>query len=322
MNNLGGRVQNSVLRNNEAKSAASNAGRGGAIFAQTNATINPENNAIIENCLIYNNTSAGWGGAIRGDGIAGGHRGIQVVNCTMANNSTNGSGVASVELIQSGLIVNSIVVGDDKDEIRLHSTNNFTASNIFGTLNGLAASPGTNMVSGKLTADLGFTRPTTFTGKAGSPGDDFFDQAGYDEIRKANFKINSAQSLAVTTPALTVLPGAYTVNAAIIITNTAISTKDILGVERTGGLYSRTLGAYQFTGVTALHNLEMGTLNAYSENRNIVIKASEGKMASIFSVSGQLLKNVQLNSNEFYVPVSEGFYFIKVDNKIAKIIVK
>jgi hypothetical protein len=323
MNSLGGRVQNSVLRNNEAKQVGSWAGRGGAIYANTWTTIDPNNNAIVENCLIYNNSAAIYGGAIRSDAING-SRGIQIINCTMANNSTNpnASGVATVELINGGLIVNSIVVGDDKDEIRLHNVNNFAASNIYGTLAGVAASPGTDMVSEKSTADLGFVRPTTFTGAVGSPDGDFFDEDLYNEIIKANFKIAEATSIAATTSSLSVLPATYTINDAIVIDNTAISTKDLMGVDRTGTGVVRTLGAYQFTAATGLNDIKMGELNAYSVNKSIVIKESEGKMASIFSVSGQLLKNVKLSSNDFSIPVANGFYMVKVENKVAKVIVK
>jgi len=318
MNTLGGRVQNSVFRNNEAKQVGSNAGRGGAIYGNTYAPINPHNNAIIENCLFYNNSAAMWGGALRLDGVAG-KRGAQIINCTMVNNSTNGTGVACVELIQSGLIVNSIVLDDDKDEIRLHSKN-FTASNIFGTLNGVAASPGTDMVPGKTAADLGFVRPTTFTGAIGSPDGAFFDQASYDAIRKANFKINVATSPAVTTPALSVLPSAYTIDAAIPIVNMDLSTKDLMGVDRTG---ARTLGAYQYsTGGTALSAVKMGGLNVYSANGTIILNELAGKMASVYSISGKLLKNVKVNSNNFSIPVSEGFYLVKVANQVAKVIVK
>jgi len=320
MNSFGGRVQNSVLRNNEAKQVGSNAGRGGAIFANTYSSLNPKNNAIVENCLIYNNSAANWGGAVRGDGVAG-NRGIQIINCTMVNNSTNGLGVASVELIQTGLIVNSIVVDDNKDEIRLHSANNFTASNIFGTLNGMAASPGTNMISGKTSVDVGFVRPTTFSGAIGSPDGDFFDQASYDEIRKANFKIAEATSLAVTTPSLPVLPSAYTVNAAILIDNTALLANDLMGVARTGDGISRTLGAYQFTTATGLSAAKMGELNVYSAKGTIVVKDSEGKTASIFTLSGQLFKSVEMNSSNFAIPVPAGFYIVKADNKTAKVIV-
>ncbi len=321
MNTLGGRVQNSVLRNNEAKQVGSNAGRGGAIYANTYSTINPKNNAIVENCLIYNNTAATWGGAIRIDGVAA-NRGGQIINCTMVNNSTNGGGVACVELIQSGLIVNSIVVDDDKDEIRLHSANSFAASNIFGTVVGIAANPGTDMVSGKATADLGFVRPTTTTGAIGSSDGDFFDEDTYNEIRKANFNINVATSPAVTTPALTVLPDAYTANAAILIDNKTLLTTDLMGVDRVGTGVVRTLGAYQFTAATGLKNLKMGELNAYAANSSIVVKESEGRMASIFSVSGQLIKDVKLMSANANIPMNAGFYLVKVENKVAKVIVK
>jgi len=317
MNSFGGRVQNSVLRNNEAKQVGSNAGRGGAIYANTYNALTPDNNAIVENCLIYNNTAATWGGAVRSDHVAG-KRGIQIINCTMVNNSTNGGGVASVELINGGLIVNSIILDDDKDELRLHHAKHFAASNIVGTLNGVAASPGTDMVAAKAIADLGFVRATTFTGSIGSPDGDFYDADSYNEIRKANFKISDAASIAVTTPSLSVLPATYTSDVAILIANTALLTKDLMGVDRT----VRTLGAYQFTAATGLKNVKLGELNAYSVNGAIVVNESEGKMASIFSASGQLIKDVKLMSANANISMAAGFYLVKVDNKVAKVIVK
>jgi hypothetical protein len=319
MNSFGGRVQNSVLRNNEAKSNASNAGRGGAIYAIGYASLNPQSNVIIENCLIYNNTSANWGGAVRADGIAN-SRGAQIINCTMANNSTNGLGVASVELIHTGLIVNSIVLGDDKDEIRLHSANNFAASNIFGTLNGMPANPGTNMVAGKATSDLEFVRPTTFTGAIGSPDGDFFEEDYYDEIRKANFRISSSESLAVTTNALNSLPESYESNPSILIENNTLISKDMLGVVRTEG--ARTIGAYQFTDATGLFQINWGELNAYSSNGAIIIEESGAKIANIYSISGQLIMDVKLISSYESIPMPAGFYIVKAENKTAKVIVR
>ena len=322
-NNLGGKIKNSVLRNNLAKFGGSNSGRGGAIWAGTNTLINPENNTIVENCLIYNNTAAGYGGALRFDGVAN-KRGIEVINCTMANNLTqaSGAGLASVELIQSGLIANSIVVGDTKGEIRFHAANNFAASNIVGELVGMAASPGTDMVSGKLVADLGFKSPTSFNGNIGSPGDDFFDQASYDEIRKANFTINSATSPAVTTAALNSLPTEYTVNAALLIPYTTVPTTDLMGVSRTGGAYSRTIGAYQFTGATAVKQINDSELNAYAGDGGIVVNNLSGKVLSLFSVSGQLIKTISIESNQMTIPANKGFYLVSVANKVAKIVVR
>lgn len=322
MNSFGGRVQNSVLRNNEAKQVGSNAGRGGAIYSITYSSLAPAQcNAIVENCLIYNNTAANWGGAIRSDHVTG-KRGIQIVNCTMVNNSTNGLGVASVELINGGLIVNSIVLDDDKDELRLHSAKNFSASNIVGTINGVAASPGTDMVPGKAIVDLGFVRATTFTGAIGSSDGAFFDLVSYNEIRKANFKIANATSIAATTLSLSVLPATYTSDVAIPVANTALLTKDLMGIDRTGAGITRTLGAYQYTAATGLSTVKMGELNAYSVKGAIVVKDSEGRNASVFSVSGQLIKDVKLMSTNESISMSAGFYLVRVDNKIAKVIVK
>jgi hypothetical protein len=317
---FGGTISNSVLRNNVASAGVPSSGRGGAIYSVYNTVFTTvPNKTIIQNCAIYNNTAGGSGGALRIEGknsatlnLLGG----QVINCTIANNLTQGSGVASAELIFDGqLMLNTIVVGDAKDEIRPQANNNYYSNCIYGTKNGsIVMTPGTDLVSGKVTADLKFQKIANFVG-AMTLDDLTFDQATYDAIRSTSLKIVDETSPAVTTLGLTSMPTTFSTNANIIPTATITAT-DLAGVTRTG---NHTIGAYQYVAGLATKTFK---LNAYAVVNGIVINESLGKTASVYNVSGQLVKKVSIHSNEQIIDLVQGFYLVTVGNAVGKIIVK
>lgn len=320
---FGATVSNSVLRNNLASAGVPSSGRGGAIYSAYNNGTPPfsaPNKTIIRNCAIYNNTAGTNGGALRIEGrnsstanLLGG----QVINCTLANNLTQAGGLASAEMIFDGqLMVNTIVVGDAKDEIRPQANNNFFSNCVYGTKNGsITMLPGTDLISGKATADLKFQKIANFVG-AMSPDDLAFDQATYDAIRSTSLKIVDASSPAVTTTGLTAMPAAFTSNANIIPT-ASITATDLAGVTRTGNY---TIGAYQY--VSSSLATKTFKLNAYAVVNGIVVNECLGETLSVYNMAGQLVKKVSIESNDQVINLAKGFYILTVGNAAEKIIVK
>ncbi len=60
----------------------------------------------------------------------------------------------------------------------------------------------------------------------------------------------------------------------------------------------------------------------YAANQSIVINASAGQTANIYSLGGQLVKSLTLNSNRVTVPSAAGFYVVKVGTQNTKVLVK
>ena len=318
INYFGGRVCNSILRNNY------NAGSlGGAVFA--NSLTSTDMNAIVENCVIYNNT-AKYGGAIRAEAKTD-KRGIQIINCTMVNNKSTTATVASVDLISGGLIVNSIVLDDVENEIRANTSNHYVSNNAFGTLAlgvGVTAYPNTEMISNKTVADFGFSSPTTFQG-AMITGDANFDQAKYDAIRTANYKINQPNSIGLTIPGLKELPSSYLVagtGASVSLTATIPST-DVNGVNRPiSGLGNVSLGAYQYSNPTDLKSKIESSFQVYPTNGGVRICGAEGNKINIYSISGQLIKSTIGMSTNIVMAVPKGLYIVAAGSEKKIITVK
>jgi len=320
MNLLGGKISNTVIRNNAALNAGAYAGA-----IRTSALTDADMNAIVENCVIYNNTSGGAGGAIRGEARAN-KRGIQIVNCTLVNNKSTTAAVASVDLISSGLIVNSIVVDDPLNEIRANTTNNYVSNCAIGELATPTTNyyPNTDVITDKTANDFGFVRSTTFAG-AMMPGDAGFDQAKYDEIRTANYKVIETYSVAISTPSLKTLPANYQIagTGATIDITTTIPIKDIVGTSRpiNNAAKEVTLGAYQYSTATGLHNI-INKYKVFGANASIVISGAEGKNAMLYSISGQLIENVKITSNQMNIPSNKGFYLVSVSGEKSKVVVR
>jgi hypothetical protein len=319
MNLLGGKISNSVIRNNAA--VGGTPAYTGAIRAS--ALTDTDMNSIIENCLIYNNSTSGQCGAIYCEAKAN-RRGIQVVNCTVVNNKS--TTYASLNFIESGLLVNSIVVDDPLNEVRANKVNNYISNCAIGQLATPLTNyyPNTDVVTELTANDFYFVRSTTFPG-AMQPGNTDFDQAKYDEIRTANFKITQTYSAAITTPALKTLPNSYQIAGSMgtVGITASIPTKDIIGTSRpiTNAAKEVTLGAYQYSTATGLHNV-VSKYMVYGTNASIVINNAEGMNAMLFSISGQLVKSIKVTSNLMYIPTNKGFYLISVGGEKSKVFVR
>jgi hypothetical protein len=296
MNKYGGIVSNSVIRNNHVGGASLGFG-GGISLANTPATTV---DAIVSNCAIYNNTGVN-GGAIRGAANSTSSKGIQIINCTVVNNSSTGTNGSSIELINSGLIANSISLSDTQNEIRPNTSTNYIVSTIYGTNPGSAIFPSsennnTSGIADNTFTALYFVRPTSFQGAVSNSTT---ENASYtlekkNEIKAANYQITSTSSLAHTTPSA-ILPASFKASGGsgsdIAITAT-VPTTDITGLTRTG---SFTIGAYQATAeVTTGNTLTISnpaTLVSVNVNSGGTLTVNPGKQLTVsttFSNSGTL----------------------------------
>lgn len=327
LNACGGKVTGCMIRNN---AASASTGRSAAIHATSLTSTDMD--AIVENCVIYNNYVGANGGAIRGE-AQGSKRGIEIINTTIVNNqtaTTAGTAVASVELISGGCVANSIVVGDPSAEIRANTTNNYIINSAYGEYaTGASAMYGSNNVSGKVVADFNFSNPTLF---AGAMIPDFttpWDQAKYDAIRHANFKLTNSASVAATAVSTKTYPASYLIGgtgATVNLSTYSIPSIDMLGVERpisTNG--HMDLGAYQFSSLTTnlnnTNNLSIAK-NIIAVSEGIQVLNSKGKLANVYNFSGQLVKSELINSDNAILKVNKGLFVVKVGSAIEKVIFK
>ena len=319
-NLCGGTATGCVVRNNSG-------GRGASIQATSFASTDMD--AIVENCVVYNNFASGNGGAIRGDAQAS-KRGIQIVNCTVVNNqtaTTASTAIASVELISGGLVANSIIVGDPSAEVRANTTNNYILNNAYGEYaTGASTLYGSDNVNTKVVADFNFTQPTTSVGVMIPGYTTPWDQVKYNEIRKANFKILDSASTAVTTQGLKSLTNSYLIGgtgASVALTAT-VPTTDLMGVTRpilTNGYLN--LGAYQFSGMTtAIHETIATNSIVYAVNEGIRISNTSSKVINVYSTSGQLIKSLTNNLDNVTIVTGKGLFLVRLDSEITKVFVK
>jgi hypothetical protein len=82
------------------------------------------------------------------------------------------------------------------------------------------------------------------------------------------------------------------------------------------------LGAYVIAGSTALETPAVVTRNVYSANGAIVFNNLCGCKASIYSLSGQLVKTLTLNSDSYAMQIEKGFYMVNAEGENVKIMVK
>jgi len=99
-------------------------------------------------------------------------------------------------------------------------------------------------------------------------------------------------------------------------------TKDFAGAVR-ADYTPIDLGAYVIAGSTAVErNVATSKLNIYTAANEIIITNLSGRMASIYSFNGQLLKSVALTSDKVSISSAKGCYIVKVGTEVAKVFVK
>lgn len=312
-NQFGGKVSGCVIRNNTAQN-----GRGGGIWATSIAGYDMD--AIVENCVVYNNYAGRNGGAVRGEAQAN-KAGIQIVNSTIVNNFTGGTSSYSVELINSGVLVNSII-GKAARDIRANTSNHYLLNSAYGVSSITSPNPANsgNIVINSL-EDFIFVSPTTFEGVMIPDYTPSFDANKYEAIQKANFNLSSTESLAATTSGIKSLPPSYTFSTYTIPISATIPTIDLLGKERIGS-FNLDIGAYQLSSLSTQSEMKHSETNkVFSKRNSIVIYSNTGEEVSIYDMTGTLMFLDKNSSGQFDVACSKGTYIVKIGKQNTKVVV-
>jgi len=324
LNACGGKVSGCVIRNNAVTGTGA---RGGGLFATGLGSTDMD--AIVLNCVIHNNYAVGNGGGLRSETATAGKRGIQILNTTIVNNKTTASGstsAASVELITSGSIANSIIVGDHSGEIRTNNGNTYIVSNVYGDSIYTTGGVKTGNVQKKSTEDLNYTTPTDFIGAMIPDFTTPYESQKYYAIRRANFSIKNSSSQACLVSGISALPTSYSFTNASAPTSGTINfsasvpTTDITGASRAG---NTTIGAYIYQQPTKIETAKASNgASAYAAGNSIVLKGNAGDIASVYNVTGKLIRKVTLTANQTTVAAEKGLYIVVLGAHKNKVIVK
>lgn len=316
-----GSIKNSVIRNCRA-GQGDNQGRGGGVFGK--------GGAVLENCVINNNTASQNGGAFyfHNNGDANSHVN-RVIGCTVVNNCSPYSAFPECDFVE---IYNTVIWGNSTTDyppidgtgytntIRLRNTTNANATaypyldgvahngtiqnpvnNKNGAFNPLLIGGAFNDISEDPSPE--FSKPTEFQGVGLSPVDD-------EDIRNANWTLMSTSPLidkGINTPSNTI-SGYEKASLA-----TSFSGMDILGKLRNVGSFD--IGAYEYGATTSsVPNLTKPFSNIYTEAGGVVVAGLENNAeVNVYSVSGNLLNSVKTNSSSIHLPLqAKGVYIVTI----------
>lgn len=107
----------------------------------------------------------------------------------------------------------------------------------------------------------------------------------------------------------------------------ATVTDDFTGLTRADYVTATTtnadMGAYVISNSTSVESVKQPSdLSVYGAQNNIMFNNLSGNTANVFTLGGQLVKTSALTSDKVAVPVSKGFYIVKVGDKVTKVSVK
>jgi hypothetical protein len=94
--------------------------------------------------------------------------------------------------------------------------------------------------------------------------------------------------------------------------------KDFNGFTRT----ANDLGALAYGTVSGFNPTKAADLQVYTTRNNIVVNNQMGQTAKIYSLSGQLVKTTVLQSDKESISVHNGFFIVKVNSLVSKVLVK
>ncbi len=94
--------------------------------------------------------------------------------------------------------------------------------------------------------------------------------------------------------------------------------KDFNGFTRT----ANDLGALAYGTVSGFNTTKMADLSVYTTKNNIVVNNQMGQIAQVYSLSGLLVKTAVLHSDKESISVNNGFYIIRINSLVSKVLVK
>lgn len=95
-------------------------------------------------------------------------------------------------------------------------------------------------------------------------------------------------------------------------------TTDFNGFTRT----TMDIGALAYGSVAGINSANENKLSVYTIKNNIVINNQLGQTAHVYSLAGQLVKTAVLQSDKENIQVNNGFYIVRINNLVSKVLVK
>jgi hypothetical protein len=95
-------------------------------------------------------------------------------------------------------------------------------------------------------------------------------------------------------------------------------TVDFNGFSRT----TMDIGALAYGSVASVKSTIENKLQVYTTKNNIVVNNQMGQIAQVYSLSGQLVKTAVLQSDKESISVNNGFYIIRINSLVSKVLVK
>ncbi|WP_163318255.1 T9SS type A sorting domain-containing protein [Dysgonomonas sp. 520] len=316
-----GYIKNSMIRNCRAGQGSNN-GRGAGIFGK--------GGVIIENCIIYNNTSTTSGAAFYFNGNGDGNTHVnRIIGSTLVNNHSQYSSFPECEYFE---IYNTVIWGNASanppvsssynSNIRLKAKN--TAITAYPYIDGFAhngkiqndAAIMNTFSPIKLAGALNdsppveavnpeFKSPTGFIGIASSA-------AELESIRKANWTLLETSPLVdagVSSPTNT-MTGVGVASLAA-----SFSGVDIMGNIRNSGGFD--IGAYEYTKVST--GIEKETALSYTifvNNGTLNIQGlQEATKVDIYTINGALVSSANVSESTVSFPLAaKGVYVVTLKN--------
>ena len=99
---------------------------------------------------------------------------------------------------------------------------------------------------------------------------------------------------------------------------TATVADDFNGFTRT----SNDIGALAYGTVSGVKQTVENELSVYTTKNNIVVKSQLGQTVRVYSLSGQLVKIAVLQSDKESISVNNGFYIVRINSLVSKVLVK
>ncbi|MDR1809518.1 MAG: hypothetical protein LBR34_03825, partial [Prevotella sp.] len=264
----------------------------------------------LENCLFVNNTSTGNGGAIQ----VGGGVSATVINCTFANNkSVKPGGAIGLGTNTSNLtVINTIAYNNLYNETTYNSYGQNDNINGGGTViskNSAIESASTKFTDGDDVAHLTLTREISpaFVSPSATIG---YIQDGINQIALASYRLDKGS------PCIDAGDDSYAAGINL----------DLNGNPRIQGLRI-DMGAYEYESSTSaiasnMQSEEPITLQ-YKEGKIHINGAETNDNLMIYGTNGTLLYRSKIVSGENTVKWnSKGFYFIKIENRLFKLLVQ
>lgn len=95
-------------------------------------------------------------------------------------------------------------------------------------------------------------------------------------------------------------------------------TTDFNGFART----TMDIGALAYGSISGVKQTIENELSVYTTKNNIVVNNQMGQTARVYSLSGQLVKTAVLQSDKENISVNNGFYIIRINSLVSKVLVK